>query len=427
MAFIKPNVRRIAASSFLRHGALTFSALALLNASAFAFHAFASRALGVGRYGALYALLSLLPLFALPATVVATVVSKVSAEIYAAGDAAVCGSLLTRVKVVSIYIAAAVAVGSAAIGVFAARYLHVTLFEVGLLAALICMTTLVAPLRAFSQGTSDFRGFTASCAIEGMLKTACGAALVFVGFGSAGALGGYVFGMVVTMVYTWRRLSLRWITDGSATFHIDLRRTFMTLSGSAALVLTTTTLSYADAVVVKHYFVPSQAGLYAAAALSGKILLFATSFLPLVMLPKAAARSARTESAWPLFAGAIGVWGGLSACGLLIFYLWSGGLLRILVGPEFSAAARLGLPYAVAMVLLAGMNVTASFKLAIHRMDFVTPFVFLAVAEIVTIAAYHPSLLRVIQVLIVGNALGFCASLYGLAPERRVPTSPRTS
>ena len=57
-----------------------------------------------------------------------------------------------------------------------------------------------------------------------------------------------------------------------------------------------TVLGYANQPMVKHFLPAHEAGLYGAASLAGKIVLYGLSFVPLLILPKAAARAARGQS-----------------------------------------------------------------------------------------------------------------------------------
>jgi O-antigen/teichoic acid export membrane protein len=199
---------------------------------------------------------------------------------------------------------------------------------------------------------------------------------------------------------------------------LDARRLLQTAGAAAVLTITISALSYADALIVKHFMPASEAGFYAAVSLGGKILLFGSSFVPLVLLPKAANRVASGTSPLSTLAAAAAMWGALSLAGLGIFYVGSGAILRTLVGSEFVPAAPLLFDYAIAMALLGGMNLFASYKIALHRFDFVYPFMAVTVLELAAIAVYHPTLRAVIQVLIVGNAVGLASALYRIRAWR---------
>lgn len=420
------RLSRLRGGSFLLHSGLLFAAAMLANAGAFVYHAAVSRVLGVADYGALYALMALLPLTGIPTTALATVVTKFAAEFRALHDDSHLHALVRRL---SLWLAATVALTVLAcvlLQVQIAAFLHVPRSAVVAGGALIGITLALPPLRAVLQGLEDFGRYTVSAALEGMLKTGLGIAFAVAGLGVAGALWGYALGTFAALAYTWAALERRYAGTAAGDLNLNLRRLLATTAGAVVLITTITALSYGDALVVKHYMSASESGLYAAVSLGGKVLLYVTSFIPLVVLPKAANRAAAGTSPAPVFLGAAAMWAGLSAAALLAFYFAPELVVRALVGTKFLSAAPLLFGYAVAMSLLGAMNLVASYKIALHRFDFVYPFALLTVAELTTIVFYHPSLQAVIYVLVAGNACGVLASLYRIGEGRNLRTALRS-
>lgn len=415
---IGQSVLRLRRSTFLRHSSLVFASAMLVNVCAFVFHARTSRVLGVEQYGALYALMALLPLFAIPATVLSTVVTKFAAEFRALHDDSHLHALVRKV-------AAGLAVAGAVIVVCGfvlenpiARFLNVEPSALAAAGVLVALTIMLPPLRAVLQGIDDFGRYAVSAVVEGLFKAGLGILFAVMGFGVAGALYGYALGSGIALAYTWLVLEKKYVGTPPDRLHLDIRRVLQTFGGAAVLTVTVTALSYADALIVKHYMAPSEAGFYAAVSLGGKILLFVASFVPLVLLPKAAGKVTKGISPLSTFAAAAAMWAALSAGGLAIFYIGAPVILRVLVGAQFLPAAKLLFDYAVAMTLLGGMNVVASYKIALHRFDFVYPFIIVTVGELATITLYHPTLTSVIDVLVAGNAIGLITSLHQIRSWR---------
>lgn len=406
------SVSRLRRSTFLRHSSLVFASAMLVNVCAFVFHARTSRALGVEQYGALYALMALLPLFAIPATVLSTVVSKFAAEFRALHDDSHLHALVRRIALALAVCGALVAVVGFGLQVPIARFFNVEPAALAAASVLVALTIMLPPLRAVLQGIEDFGRFAASSTIEGLFKAGLGILFALIGFGVAGALYGYALGSAVALAYTWIVLERMFAGAVPQELRIDVRRVLQTVAGAAVLTVTITALSYADALIVKHYMPASEAGFYAAVSLGGKILLFIASFVPLVLLPKAASSVAKGTSPLPTLGAAATMWALLSGAGLAFFFLAARLILRTLVGPQFLPASGLLFEYALAMVLLGGMNLVASYKIALHRFDFVYPFIVVTAGELAGIALYHPDLRSVIDVLIAGNAVGLLAGCY---------------
>ena len=407
-----PLLRRLRGSTFVRDSALVFIATMAVNVAAYVFHAAVSRMLGVVDYGTLYALLALLPIAGFPAGVITIAIVKFAAEFRAAGDAAHVHALYTRILgglgALSVVVLVLTAIFHGAVGAF----LHVPIALLMPTAALVCTSLLLPSVRSVLQGTQDFVQFAVSSGLEGFFKTAIAIAFVAIGWGVLGAIAGYVLGSCISLGYTWILLYLRYRAVPATPLRLDWRRLFMTMWGGAVVTLTLAVLSYGDVVLVKHYMSASDAGLYASVSLTGKILLFVAGFVPTVLLPKAVDHVHGNRDPLPILLGSLGLVALLCAGGLVVFAVAPALVLRSLVGGDFLSAAHLLFGYGLAMSLLAGMSLIGNYKIALHRFDFIVPFCAVAIGELTMIAVHHPNLHAVIETLIIGNALGFLASLY---------------
>lgn len=390
----------------------------LANVCAFIFHARVSRLLGVTDYGALYALMALLPLAGVPAAALATVVTKLAAELHALDDRAGIGALiraLTRALGLTALVTAAAGI---LLQIPISAFLNVHRDAVVATGVVIGVTIALPALRAVLQGVEDFSRYALSWAAEAVLKMVLGISFALLGWGVTGALAGYAIGGGIAAVYTCLALRGKGASPPRGDVKLDLRRLLHTTGGALVLIATFTALSYGDSLIVKHFMSAADAGLYAAVSLSGKVMLYLTSFIPLVLLPKVANRATTGGQPAPILRAALIMWAALTAVALIPFYFAPGVLVRTLVGAKFEPAASLLFPYALAMALLGVMNVIASYKIALHRFDFTYPFAALTIAELGTIAVYHPSLQAVIRVLLIGNTCGVLASLYRIGHVR---------
>ncbi len=397
--------RRVRSNDFFRHGFLVLAATLLLNAGAFLFHAIVSRKLGVSTYGSLYAVVSLALFASFPAGIFNTVISKVAAELRALDDPAHLRALTLAVcKAFGAALLVYVAGGLAFAGVIG-EFIRIPSWEIVLAAAMAGSVVFVFALRAIAQGTQDFRGLSASLVMDGGLKGTLGAALATAKFGVAGGLLGFFAGTIFSGAFTLWRLWAQFRAADRTGFRIDLRRVFSTTIGATALTASTAILSYADVLVVKHYFAPHEAGIYAATSLGGKILFFLVAFAPMVVIPKAVDSHSRGQNPLIALRGAMVMVFVLSALGILSFWVGGNTILRLLVGGSFSEAAPLLPWYGLAMSLLAIANVIASYSIALHRFAFSLPLILTAFAEIAAIVFYHPDLHSVVFFLVLGNAL----------------------
>ena len=415
------SAQRFAVSDFARHGLLVFVATMAINVFGYAFHFAISRRVGVEQYGVLSALNSLLMVSVVLSQIGATVVVKYAAEFRATDDRARLAALARKV----VQIGAVATVAIAAAGFYAARplaaYLRVSdVTAVALTTTIIGISFATPSLRAVFQGVEDFKSWALSTILESFVKLFAGVGLVYAGFGVVGAFVGWGVGSAIAVAYTAVVLVRRYRRVPGATLFIDTRRLAKTMAGVAVATILLTSVSNADVLVVKHFVDARTAGLYGALALAGRILLFLVGFVPIVVLPKASRLALAGRSSLGILLQAFAISAVMSGTGLVAYYFFPKLVVTSLAGPAFAGAAPYVFPYAVAMVLLAGLNVVITYKIGIHRFDFIAPLGVCAIGEIVGISLYHATLWDVILVLIVGNGLALVASSFRLDAPARV-------
>jgi O-antigen/teichoic acid export membrane protein len=316
---------------------------------------------------------------------------------------------------VSTLIAVGVGVVAVAIG-FAARSAIAGFFKMTdtspVIAALfgLALFAVVMVQRGVFTGAHRFAEFAISGSIETVMKVVAGVALAGL-FGATGGLVGIDIGLGLALLYNVIVFAIRFGPRASSMpFDAGVVSRVVTHGGAGQLTLTI--LMFYDVPLVKHLFDPRQAGLFAAAALAGRAILSAVSFVPTLVLPKAAARLGAGRSPVPLLAAALCLAGGAVAFGAVAGALWPRLVVTILAGPAFGDAAPLVLLYILASGALGLANVVAAYKMGLHRFDFVGPALAIAAVEILTIWVWHPSLAAVVIVLAVGHTTVLGATLF---------------
>jgi O-antigen/teichoic acid export membrane protein len=407
------TVRRLKSSEFVRHGLLVFASTMIVNVAGFAYHLVVSRKIGVAGYGSLTALISGIMMTIVPSTILASITAKYAAEFRVLDDRL---HLKALVRGIAFYVSAGafavVACGFALAGPIA-TYLHIDdKLSIDLTLAILGLNVVLPVARGVFQGLEDFAGFSLSIAIEAILRSGLATAFVFVGMGLRGALAGWLVGSLISLAYTLGVLLVRFNAAPKGELFLDLRRLAGTtfLVGSGTLI--TASLGNTDVILVKHFFDAQAAGLYGAVSFAGKMLLLVVGFVPTIVLPKATSRANAGGNPAPILFQALAIVAALAGSGLIVFYFFPTRIVTTLAGNAFAAGGPLVFSYALAMVLLAALNVVVTFKMGAHRFDFIGPLVLCAVGEVVAIALRHQTLAGVVQILIVGNALGLAASFY---------------
>jgi O-antigen/teichoic acid export membrane protein len=182
--------------------------------------------------------------------------------------------------------------------------------------------------------------------------------------------------------------------------------------GGSTIVITV--LSYADALLVKHYLSAQDAGLFAAVTLVGKIPLFVIAFVPTLVLPRATTLAQSGRSPLPVLREAAILMALIAGGGLLVFGVFARIVIGFTLGAKYLGAVPLLFTYVLAVTFLGALTVVVAYKTGLHRFDFVLPIGLVATAEIVAIALVHPSLETVLRILVAGHALAFVVSLNGV-------------
>lgn len=406
--FVRRGLERLRTSAIVKQSLLVFTAGMVLNVCGFVAHAVASRQLGVSAYGGLYALINAALIAALPVAFVAPVVAQLAAEFRALHDDGHLRGLTDSIaggfaKLGVIYVVVAIA-GMVPFS----HFLHVPVWSFPFVGLLAGTALFVNALRAIAQGTQDFVGYGISNAAEGIAKVLGILALIAVGLRLGGAIIGFWVGPLCALIYLGLRLQRRYAASPRNRVRYDWRRILNAGAGAAAATIAIALMGSADVVLVKHYFAPHAAGLYAAASLGGKMLLYLVGFVPTVLLPQAADRHARGARTRDVLAGSVAMLVAVALCGLFVFYFFGLTVLHALVGHAFDAAGPLLVKYGLAMVLLALTNALTFYGIATHRLAFTVPLFVCTLGTLAAIVAFHPTLATVVEIMVLGN---FAAAL----------------
>jgi O-antigen/teichoic acid export membrane protein len=397
------------------HAGITFAGLMAGNVLGYLFYALVSRALGVEAYGAFASLVATVLIVSAPALISQMVVAKLATDF--ARDPERLSGLVRAVDRVTLVFAGVPALLLALAAVPLSRFLHLDAPLLIVLAACSLGGAIALPLlRGVLQGTSAFTAFAFSNVAEGLGK-ALFAPLGAYLFGLRGALGGMALGYAGAAFATY----LFGRPHGRATpTHLSLRGIVRASAPVALAVVCVNVLLLYDSVLAKGYLDARSAGLYGAAALAGRALYAVLVFVPTVLLPQAAERSARGERTRVLFFQALGITVLICACAAALFGLAPRFVVTTIAGRSFADAAPFVFPYALAISALATANVVATYNIARGRMRFVVPLALVAVGEIVTVVLRHRSAGDLLQTIVAGHTLALvaCASSLGRAQTR---------
>jgi O-antigen/teichoic acid export membrane protein len=406
-------IARIRGSELARHGAIVFGGVLLANILNYLYYMLVGRTGGVEIYGIVTSLLSAVLVLSAPAIVLQLIVARLAADLEARGDRAALRKLGDIATWWTGGIATVLVIVAIVFREQLASFFNLTNAEPIVISALsFAFLTIVFAQRGVFQGSHHFGDLSTSVALDGALKVAVGIPLVPI-FGASGALAGLLASQAGAFVYSLFAFRARFGSE-RAPLALDRGLVIRVISHVGLGQLTFTVLMFYDVPLIKHAFDARSAGLYAAAALVGRAVLAAISFVPTLVMPKATARLAAGRSALPLLGAALAIAGAISGVAVIASIVAPHVIVTLIAGRAFGDAAPLVLPYVLASGALSLANVVAAYKMGLHRYDFVVPALIVAAIEIIAFAVWHPTLRAAISVLLAGHAAILCTTLFRL-------------
>jgi len=205
---------------------------------------------------------------------------------------------------------------------------------------------------------------------------------------------------------------------------ISLQYSLFTLIGLGSYAL----LINLDAIAVKRFFSEAVAGDYGTVVTLGKINLFATLGIGMVLFPKATQRQALGKDSRPVLALALAATIGVGLILSVIYFLASGPLVRgIFSGAYNDPGALLGL-VGLATTLYAAISIWINYALSLQKQNFIIGLAILVLLVIGTMVLYHPNTTAIAVIMIgaglIGNALGAITTLRQSKPALEEPQAP---
>lgn len=186
-------------------------------------------------------------------------------------------------------------------------------------------------------------------------------------------------------------------------------------------------INNSDIILVKHYFDNEEAGLYAALALIGRVVFFATWTIVTLLFPKVIQKEKKGEKHSHLFWGSLLIVGGIGVSIIIACLLMDELIINILFGSAYLSVSPLLWKYAVATTLFACANVFAYYYMSLNRYFPVFLSVIAGIAQIGLIVVFHDSVEQVIlvQILLMGGLLTAMIIYYVLVNYFNTKTSSK--
>jgi O-antigen/teichoic acid export membrane protein len=249
--------------------------------------------------------------------------------------------------------------------------------------------------RGYIQGAYGFHRLGANLVLEGLVRLGGSLLLIELGFGVPGVIAANAGAVAVAYLAAAPKLAVAIPHD----LHIPdaFREALQAIVFFAGQVL----INNCDIVLVKHFFPPTTAGLYAAVALVGRVIFAFSSAVVNTMFPLVAGTRDEDRKGGSVLRTSLLLVVGIGSALALGLRLAPAGIWTASFGPQFQMAGRHGLPYLLALYAATTVVYSLSVVIIAYEMSYKianTSWVQLAFssAVVIGICRFHSSLQQVI-------------------------------
>lgn len=249
--------------------------------------------------------------------------------------------------------------------------------------------------RGGMQGTCQFFRLSLNLAVEAFVKLIAAMILVLGGVGVAGAVGAISFSVLAAFLLPAGNRELHQIPS------LYRPGSFFESIQAIIFFVGQVIINNIDILMVKHYFAPDVAGIYAAVALVGRLLYFATWSVTSAMFPISAGSATESDSRRMLVVPLLFV-AGLSTSFVIFLSTFPGFVIRTLFGNDFHRAG-VGVEQLLAMNAVATAVYAVGVVLITYEMSrriANTGWLQLVVSLLIVllVSIFHSSLMQVIVI-----------------------------
>jgi len=182
----------------------------------------------------------------------------------------------------------------------------------------------------------------------------------------------------------------------------EIRRFFII---TAFYELTQIIINNSDILLVKHYFEPYEAGLYASLALIGRIVYFIAWMFVMLLLPTVVQLNKENKETAPTLFKYVGYIAAISIAIIIVCLSFPETIIILLFGDSYTAMAPLLWQYAIATSMFAISNIFAYYYLSLDKyMPVIISGVF-GMLQTGLVVFYHDSLEQVVHMQIIAMVL----------------------
>lgn len=389
-------------SKLSRSSAILFAGALMAGILGYVFHVLMGRMLPEGDYGLLTSTIAVTTVLSVPTSAMTMIITRTVAGYRAHDDEGSIAQLYSRtVRGMLVFCGlflAAYALAASSIQQFLRAPTPTPVYLLGVLVVF----SLIVPIGlAVLQGMQRFVVFALSHLLAIGSKILLCMLLVWLGYGVSGAISGIILSLAVMWLFInlQTHASVHSVKPPQGEYHYPRHFMLYVMVASVAFV----SMTQMDMVMVRYYFDADESGIYAAASVLGKAVLYLPGAVVTALFPMVAENSALKKASASLLLNAVVLTLALSGAGALIYLLFAPELVTMLYGERYAQAGEVLRYFGLAMIPMALVLVAENFLIAQGRVFFVYLLLIVAPLQILAIHFFHQSLLMVVAILAIGG------------------------
>lgn len=403
---MKKQFKKLTNHPLVSGSAIIFLGTLFANFLNFIFNLFMSRNLSVIDYGILASLISIILIFALIADSFVPTVVHFAGSFIAKNEEKNLLNFFSQINKICLWISIItvilIIICSRLIGVFFNIENNYLVMLVGII---VFFGFISLPNRGIIQAKLLFKYISFINFASALSKLVVGAIAVVFGLKVFGALLGFLSSFVLQYILTFIPLKKYYpFKKGNSPVVVNQ---VVAYGGPAAMALIFLTFFItSDLILVKHFFSPEDAGVYAGLSLIGRVIFFFSAPISTVMFPLVVNKKAKNEEYRDIFKIAILLIFLLSLSITIFYYLFPEFTIKLFLKKDdyLVASSFLGF-FGVFITLYSMLAVVTNFYLSVRNTKIFIPIAIGAFAQSTLIWIFHNSFGQIITISIITVSL----------------------
>ena len=361
------------------------------------------RTLTIEEYGTVNSLLSLTSIISVPGTILAMIISKQISIALAKGNTSAVKSLARIFIIATCLIGLGLVLIEICLSGWIGRYLHVN--ETGYVVICCVISGLTITLQSFAgtiQGMQKFFEYGFQSFITAICKIGFSVLLIISGFQVGGPLWGMLIAQVATLCYCMRVLQRAF--SGENYIPVDIKQTLWDCSRDLWVIalgqLNISILTNCDLILVKRFFDETDAGIYSAAIIIARLVMYVSTMLIYVLFPKVANQTAQGKDTQKLFLKSLVANLVIIAAGCAGIALLGKWIIQLFLGNAYLQSYDMIKIALVYIVPVSVFTIITNYVSATDKVCFFTVSSTVGTALVLTAACvFHATIMQMLQIM----------------------------